>query len=98
MEKLLKWIVKVFSTFYPSGDSKETEQISTSLIFRYLTMLQSTKAGSFSICKIPLLGMACVIIASKYFETNEISVQELIKRTGGKFTYSDFMQMERAVL
>ncbi|TNV80711.1 hypothetical protein FGO68_gene17002 [Halteria grandinella] len=99
VDRLAKWMRKVFNTFYGAkGDILETESLASSLAFRYLHALWSNKCGGYSTSKIPLLGMACVIIASKYCETNAISVQELLKRTGNKFTYHEFMNMERSVL
>lgn len=75
MDRLAKWMRKVFNTFYGAkGDIQETESLASSLAFRYLHTLWSNKCDGYSTSKIPLLGMACVIIASKYCETNAISV------------------------
>ena len=65
--------------------------LASNLVARYLVANHNSKGGSVVPARIPLLGMACVVIASKYFEANVISVQELIKRTGNKVTYQEFM-------
>jgi hypothetical protein len=42
--------------------------------------------------------MACVVLATKYIEVNQISVQDILRKTGSKFSYEEYADIERTIL
>jgi Cyclin, N-terminal domain/Cyclin, C-terminal domain len=86
---LVDWLIDVHAKFKMT---LETLPLTINLIDRYLDRNQMSKQ------KLQLLGVSCLLIASKYEDIYPPEVKELVKVTDNAFTKEEIMDMESSVL
>ncbi|KAJ7211825.1 cyclin-like protein [Mycena haematopus] len=86
---LNNWLLQVHAHFHLLP---ETTFLSTHLLNRFLTLCTVSKF------KLQLLGMTCLLIASKFEETNSPTIAEFTTISDGAFTMAEMRETERHVL
>jgi cyclin B/cyclin A len=94
---LIDWILQVFQAFNkgnsPSGFFTAVGLVDNFLIAKY------RQKKSIGVDRLFLLGIASVLLTSKFEEIKPIRTQILLEKAGhGKFTHSQILEMERDIL
>ncbi|KAK2168106.1 hypothetical protein LSH36_20g04020 [Paralvinella palmiformis] len=72
--------------------NQETLHLAVQMLDRFLMV------DSLELTELQLLGITCLLLASKYNETMTPSIQDLISLTDDTYTFDDVIQMEMRIL
>lgn len=87
--KLVSWIMQVHSQFKLLG---ETLYLTVNIIDRFLSVKM------VSVSKLQLVGITCLLIASKYEEIMAPSVGDLVYMTDNTYSRNEILEAERYIL